>query len=86
MAQFWDKMRAEFELVVVDSPALSHSFDPVMIANQMDATILVVNAESTRAPVARNLRDRLTEVGGPVIGCVLNRRRYHIPGFLYRRL
>jgi Mrp family chromosome partitioning ATPase len=57
-----------------------------MIANQMDATILVVNAESTRAPVARNLRDRLTEVGGPVIGCVLNRRRYHIPGFLYRRL
>jgi Mrp family chromosome partitioning ATPase len=86
MAQFWEKMRAEFELVVVDSPALSHSFDPVMVANQMDAVVLIVNAESTRAPVARNLRDRLMEVGGPVIGCVLNRRRYHIPGFLYRRL
>ncbi|MGQ0677439.1 MAG: hypothetical protein ACT4N4_15320 [Rhodospirillales bacterium] len=86
MTQFWDRMRAEFELVVVDSPALSQSFDPVMIANQMDAVVLIVNAESTRAPVARNLRDRLMEVGGPVIGCVLNRRRYHIPGFLYRRL
>ena len=86
MAQFWERMRAEFELVVVDSPALSESFDPVMVANQMDAVVLVINAESTRAPVARNLRDRLTEVGGPVIGCVLNRRRYHIPRFLYRRL
>jgi len=86
MAQFWERMRQEFELVVVDSPALSDSFDPVMIANQMDAVILVINAEATRSPVARNLRDRLMEVGGPVIGCVLNRRRYHIPRFLYRRL
>lgn len=86
MAQFWDKMRGEFELVVVDSPALSESFDPAMVANQMDAVILVINAETTRAPVARNLRDRLMEVGGPVIGVVLNRRRYHIPDFLYRRL
>ena len=72
--------------MVVDSPALSDWFDPVMIANQMDAVVLVINAESTRAPVARNLRDRLMEVGGPVIGSVLNRRRYHIPRFLYRRL
>ncbi len=86
MAQFWERMRSEFELVVVDSPALSESFDPVMIANQMDAVIPIINAEATRAPVARNLRDRLMEVGGPVIGCVLNRRRYHIPEFLYRRL
>ena len=86
MAQFWERMRTEFELVVVDSPALSDSFDPVMIANQMDAVVLIINAEATRAPVARNLRDGLMEVGGPVIGCVLNRRRYHIPRFLYRRL
>lgn len=86
MAQFWERMRTEFELVVVDSPALAESFDPVMVANQMDAVVLVINAEATRAPVARNLRDRLMEVGGPVIGCVLNRRRYHIPRFLYRRL
>ncbi len=86
MAQFWERMRTEFELVVVDSPALSESFDPVMVANQMDAVILVINAEATRSQVARNLRDRMMEVGGPVIGCVLNRRRYHIPRFLYRRL
>jgi len=86
MTEFWERMRKEFELVVVDGPAVSDSFDPVMLSNQMDAVILVVAAETTRAPVAQNLRDRIAEVGGPIVGVVLNRRRYHIPGFLYRRL
>ena len=85
-SNFWDKLRALFELVVVDSVSVSESFDPIMLANQMDAVVLVVAAESTRAPVAQNLRDRIAEVGGPIIGVVLNRRRFHIPNFLYRRL
>jgi len=83
---FWDKLRQQFELVVVDSVSVSESFDPIMLANQMDAVVLVVAAEATRAPVAQNLRDRIAEVGGPIIGVVLNRRRFHIPNFLYRRL
>ncbi len=86
MAEFWERMRREFELVVIDCPSISESFDPVMLASQMDAVVLVVAAESTRAPVAQNLRDRIAEVGGPVVGVVLNRRRFHIPEFLYRRL
>lgn len=83
---FWDRLRQQFDLVVVDSVSVSESFDPIMLANQMDAVVLVVAAESTRAPVAQNLRDRIAEVGGPIIGVVLNRRRFHIPNFLYRRL
>ena len=35
---------------------------------------------------ALGLADRIAEVGGPIIGAVLNRRRFHIPNFLYRRL
>ncbi|MCC7047351.1 MAG: hypothetical protein IT562_11635 [Alphaproteobacteria bacterium] len=86
MGEFWDALRSRFELVVVDTQAVSESFDPIMLSNQMDAVILVVSAESTRAPVAQNVRDRIAEVGGPIIGVVLNRRRFHIPNFLYRRL
>lgn len=86
MGEFWDTLRAKFELVVVDTQAVSESFDPIMLSNQMDAVIMVVSAESTRAPVAQNVRDRIAEVGGPIIGVVLNRRRFHIPNFLYRRL
>src|SRR5262249_19579384 len=86
MSDFWEKLRQQFQLVVVDTLAASESFDPIMLSNQMDAVVLVVSAESTRAPVAQNLRDRIAEVGGPIIGVVLNRRRFHIPNFLYRRL
>jgi Mrp family chromosome partitioning ATPase len=57
-----------------------------MLASQVDAVILVVAAESTRAPVAQNLHDRIAEVSGPVVGVVLNRWRFHIPSFPYRGL
>jgi hypothetical protein len=42
--------------------------DPIMLACQMDAAISVVAAESTRTPGAQNPRDRIADVGGPVVG------------------
>jgi hypothetical protein len=36
--------------------------------------------------VAQNLRDRIAEAGGPIGGVVFNRRRFHVPAMLYRRL
>jgi Mrp family chromosome partitioning ATPase len=52
----------------------------------MDANLIVVEAESTRAAVAQNLRDQLMEIGAPIAGVVLNRRRFHIPRFIYRHI
>jgi succinoglycan biosynthesis transport protein ExoP len=79
-------MRASFDLVVVDSASLQAGFDGVMLAPQMDANLIVLEAESTRVAVAQNLRDQLLEVGAPIAGVVLNRRRFHIPGFIYSQI
>jgi Mrp family chromosome partitioning ATPase len=84
----WDSaievLRASFDLIVVDSPSLEAGFEGVVLAPQMDANLIVVQAESTRTAVAQNLRDQLREVGAPIGGVVLNRRRFHIPRFIYR--
>ncbi len=77
-------LRTQFDLLVLDSPALATSFDAVMLAPHVDHTVLVVAAETTRAAVAQNLRDRIQDVGGNIAGTILNRRQFHIPRALYR--
>jgi hypothetical protein len=57
-----------------------------MLAPNVDTTLLVVEAERTRSVVAQNLRDRVLDVGGAIGGVVLNKQRYYIPNFIYRRI
>jgi len=79
-------LRTSFNLVLIDSPPLQRAFDGVMLAPSIDTTIIVVQAEATRAAVAQNLRDRIRELNGRIAGVVLNKRRFHIPQMIYERL
>jgi len=45
-----------------------------------------VEAERTRWEVAENARKSIKSGNGNVLGVVLNKRRYHIPNWLYKRL
>ncbi len=78
--------RKGFDLVVIDSPPLQRSTSGVLISSQADMTLAVIEAGRTRAPVARNLLDRVDAAGGEVIGAILNKRRFYIPRFIYSRL
>ncbi len=80
------EVRPQFDLVVTDSPALERAFTGIVLAPHMDATVLVVAAESTRASAVRTLRDRLAEGGGNTAGVILNKRRFHVPQAAYERL
>jgi hypothetical protein len=77
-------LRGAFDLVVLDAPALATSYDAVMLAPYVDQNVLVLAAETTRAAVARTLRDRIADVGGSIAGTILNKRRFYIPRALYR--
>jgi hypothetical protein len=79
-------LRARFDLVAVDAPALERSFDGVQMAPYVDSTVIVIEAETTRATAVKNLRDRLREGGAHIGGLVLNKRRFHVPQKLYERL
>jgi Mrp family chromosome partitioning ATPase len=67
------RLRARFELVIVDAPSIDRSPAGVILAPLADATVLVVTAGSTRASEIRHLRDRLFDAGGRIAGTVLNR-------------
>ena len=51
-----------------------------------DANVLVVRAEKTRAPAARQLKETVLAAGGDILGFVFTFRGYYIPEKLYRWL
>ena len=50
----------------------------------MDAVVVVVAAESSRAHAVQHLCDKLRSQNAPIVGLVLNKRRFYIPQRLYR--
>jgi uncharacterized protein involved in exopolysaccharide biosynthesis/Mrp family chromosome partitioning ATPase len=77
-------LRTDFDLVIIDSPSSDRSHDGIMLAPDLDVTFLIVEAEKTRSAVAQNLRDRILDAGGCIGGVILNKRRFYLPGFIYR--
>lgn len=84
--KLWEAFLASFDTVVIAAPCLQSSFDGVVLAAKADATVLVVEAESTPQAVAENLRDTLTSAGATLAGAVMNKRRFYIPQRVYKKL
>jgi protein-tyrosine kinase len=83
---FFKKLKQRFDLILVDSPPAITSTDGLAISSRVDGIVLVVEAERTRWPVAETVRDRIKRNGGNILGIVLNKRRYYIPGWIYKKL
>jgi len=75
--------RRDYDVVLVDTPAMARSAAALIAAPMVDMTLIVVEAEATRAAVARNLIERIDAAGGEVIGAVLNKRGFYIPRLIY---
>lgn len=81
-----DELRQRYDMVLLDPPPASETAEGVALAPLIDGVVLVVHAEHTRWQVAAQLKDRISRQGGHTLGVVLNRRQYHIPESIYKRL
>jgi capsular exopolysaccharide synthesis family protein len=84
--EFWEAAKEKFDLVLIDSAPASASPDGIGLSRFADGVVLVLEAEKTRRPVAENLKNRILQNGGNLLGMVFNNRRYHIPESVYKRL
>ncbi|WP_421729331.1 hfsB [Brevundimonas sp.] len=82
--RYWDAMRRHADTIVIDAPAADRNDAAIILAPYVDATILVVAAETTAANEPVILRDEIEAVGGRIAGVVVNRSTYKAPGFLKR--
>ena len=83
-ARYWDALRKHADTVVIDAPAADRNDMAITLAPYVDATVLVVAAESGAANEPLMLRDEIEAVGGKIAGVVVNRSTYNPPAFLKR--
>jgi capsular exopolysaccharide synthesis family protein len=79
-----EHLKRQWDWILFDSPPMNAYSDSIALACQVDGIVMVVQAERTRWEVVQGTRDRLENCGGRILGIVLNKRRFHIPGFIYR--
>ncbi len=86
IAGFWEALRERYDLVLIDSAPVSVSPDGIEISRGVDGVVVVVEAEKTRWQVVENLKQKIENRGGNILGIVFNKRRFYIPDSIYRKL
>ncbi|MCK4789617.1 MAG: polysaccharide biosynthesis tyrosine autokinase, partial [Desulfobacteraceae bacterium] len=80
------KLKDQFDYLILDSAPVNTYSDSCILASQVDGVILVIHAGKTRWEVAQNAKRQLEMTHATILGVVLNRKKYVIPTFLYKRL
>ena len=80
------KLAATFNYILIDAPSVADVSWSPSIGPLADGVILVVEAERTRWPVAKNAIREFENSGAKVLGVFLNKRHLYIPPRIYRYL
>jgi Mrp family chromosome partitioning ATPase len=81
-----NELRAEFDFILVDSPAMNLGSDACGLASLADGVVLVLKANTSRKQNARDFVEELQAAKANVLGAVLNRRTFPIPEKIYKKL
>ena len=81
-----DSLRVSFDNILIDCPPLKSSSDAAVLASSADGVVVVVEAGRTRRAEILNAQRTISVSGGKLLGFVLNKRRYPVPEWLYKRL
>ena len=81
-----DALRVSFDNILIDCGALKNSTDAAMLASRVDGVVIVVDAGQSRREEILNSQRMIETAGGKFLGFVLNKRRYPVPEWLYKRL
>ncbi|MCG3181304.1 MAG: hypothetical protein BIFFINMI_03684 [Phycisphaerae bacterium] len=73
------------EYVLCDCAAANLYPDVQVLAPLFDGVVLVAEAGATRRESLAQAKKRVEQGAGRVLGVILNKRRYPVPRFLYRR-
>ena len=81
-----DALRVSFDNILIDCGCLRGSADAAVLASSVDGVVVVVEAGHARREEILNAQRTIETAGGKFLGFVLNKRRYPVPEWLYKRL
>jgi len=83
---FVDRVTKLFDFVIFDSSPIGQYYDSIVLASHVDGVMLIVQAEKTPFHEVRRAKQMLEDKNISTLGVILNRRRFRIPQFIFRKL
>lgn len=84
--RFLNTIRMQFDCIILDVPPAPIFSESRIICSKVDGVVLVIVSGKTRRQVALRAKLELERAGANLMGIVLNRRKYPIPEWIYKRL
>ncbi|MBN2712880.1 MAG: polysaccharide biosynthesis tyrosine autokinase [Planctomycetes bacterium] len=83
MLTLLDQLESEYDVVIVDCPAVLPVVDATILAPHMRGVLMVIAAEEAEIGAVRMALYRLQHVGAPIAGAVLNKVRESSTSYTY---
>ena len=83
MKEFIERAREQYDIIIIDSPPILSVTDPAILATFSDGVVITIRASSTPRPAIKKGIQQLSEVGGKVLGCILNDVNFEKESYYY---
>jgi len=83
MEEILKEMKQQFDIVIFDTPPILAVADAQILANQVDASILVVSSGKTDKEAALKAKELLVNAKSKLLGAVLNNRKTESGNYYY---
>ncbi len=84
LGRILSRLKGQYRYIIMDLPAIDDSNMAVRLASSCDAVGLVVEAGKSRWQAVQATKERLLMSGANILGIVLNKRSFPVPGWLYK--
>ena len=81
-----EALRLTFPNVLIDCRSLKVSSEAAVLGSTVDGIVVVVEAGRTRRAEIKNAKRTIEMAQGNFLGFILNKRKYPVPEWLYKRL
>lgn len=86
MSTFIKATREMYDYVLIDTSAVMDAPETPIIGSYVTGSVIVVQSGKTKREVIKRAMLMIEKLGGRFLGTVLNRKKYYIPEFIYRRV
>ncbi len=83
--QLVQSLSQKFDVILVDTPPVLNHSESIPLIKIFRNFLLVIDAQSTRASLAKKAVEQLKFYGADVLGVVLNRRKFYVPTKIYEK-
>ena len=84
--RFVTEAHRSYDVIVVDAPPVFSAPETPPLTSMVDGVVVVLKCGKTKREIVQRSLTMINQFSGNILGVVLNRKKYYIPEFIYKRL